>query len=123
MIPTLRNYKKVLIFESRLLLEKKNKLKKIIQNKNEFVALENKSLLDWLLFKHRKTIATGCFCISTDKLIKFLDQVDLDKMIKNKDSIESMFFIFCDANCHEIIKKWFWHSFRIIPGKSKREKY
>jgi hypothetical protein len=123
LVPIIKNYKRVFIFESRLQLVKNKKIEKIINYKLDLLSLENKNILQWIGRKQNKSIASGCFSMSTNTLIEFINLVDPRKMTKNKEAIEHLLYAFCKSNKQIKVRKWFWHSYRIIPNIEKIEKY
>jgi hypothetical protein len=129
-IETIRNiseklatYNYVVFYELRLILEKEHILTSLIQSPRNALWLENKCFYDFILRRKSKSVSTGFYSIQSEKLLSFASQVDLERMVDCKESIEDIFFDFLKKDESINIKRWGWHSLRREVSTDCYQKY
>lgn len=119
----LTTYNYVVFYETRLILEKSDILASLIQSPRNSIWLENKSFYDFILRKKSKSISTGFYSIKSELLLAFVDEVDLERMVGRKESLEDIFFDFLKKEGSVNVKKWGWHSLRREVATDSYQKY
>ena len=119
----LTTYNYVVFYETRLILEKSDTLTSLIQSPRNSIWLENKSFYDFILRKKSKSISTGFYSIKSELLLAFVDEVDLERMVDRKESLEDIFFDFLKKEGSVNVKKWGWHSLRREVTTDSYQKY
>jgi len=119
----LATYNYVVFYEPRLILEKTHFLTSLIQSPRNSLWLENKNFYDFILRRKSKSISTGFYSIQSEKLLLFVNQVDLERMVDCKESVEHVFFDFLKKEGSINIKRWGWHSLRREVSTDSYQKY
>jgi hypothetical protein len=113
----------VIFFEPRLILEKTHILTSLIQSPRNSLWLENKNFCDFILRRKSKSVSFGFYSIQPEKLLSFVGQVDLERMVDRKESVEDIFFDFLKKEGSINIKRWGWHSLRREVSTDSYQKY
>ena len=113
----------VIFYEPRLILEKTHILTSLIQSPRNALWLENKNFYDFILRRKSKSVSFGFYSIQPEKLLSFVDQVDLERMVDRKESVEDIFFEFLKKEGSINIKRWGWHSLRREVSTDSYQKY
>ncbi len=120
---TLTTYNYVVFYEPRLILEKPWILASLVQSPRNLLWLENKNFYDFILRRNSNSVSTGLYSIHSETLLKFVNQVDLKRMVDRKESIENLFFNFIKKEGSIVIKRWGWHSLRREVSTDSYQKY